>query len=117
MRSTRFTVIFSGTVNEIGEYYDYDGNSNSNNNNHSDSRANGDDAASSSNSNMYNQHQSQQSSTERKPTSTSESSMLNVMRERRAANLFNENYVTDAQHNGKWINLLTILYIMCARMK
>lgn len=33
---------------------------------------------------------------ERKP-----STMLNTMRERRAANIFNENYVTDAQNNGK----------------
>lgn len=33
---------------------------------------------------------------ERKP-----SPMLNIMRERRAANILNENYVTDAQHNGK----------------
>lgn len=29
------------------------------------------------------------------------SPMLNTMRERRAANIFNENYVTDAQNNGK----------------
>lgn len=33
---------------------------------------------------------------ERKP-----SPMLNTMRERRAANIFNDNYVTDAQNNGK----------------
>lgn len=29
------------------------------------------------------------------------STMLNTMRERRAANIFNDNYVTDAQNNGK----------------
>lgn len=38
---------------------------------------------------------------ERKP-----SLMLNTMRERRAANIFNENYVTDAQNNGKYYLLL-----------
>lgn len=29
------------------------------------------------------------------------SQMLKTMRQRRAANIFNENYVTDAQNNGK----------------
>lgn len=54
--------------------------------------------------NKHNKHQQPQVQTERKP-----SQMLNIMRERRAANIFNENYVTDAQYNGKWIcNLISI---------
>lgn len=52
--------------------------------------------------NIGNKHKYQQQhsreQTERKP-----SPMLNTMRKRRAANIFNENYVTDAQNNGKWM--------------
>lgn len=35
------------------------------------------------------------------PTERKSSLMLNTMRTRRAANIFNENYVTDTQNNGK----------------
>lgn len=67
-------------------YYDYD-------NNKDDAGADddGDDVG----NKKHNKYQ-QQPQTERKP-----SPMLNTMRERRAANIFNENYVTDAQNNGK----------------
>lgn len=38
--------------------------------------------------------------------------MLNTMRERRAANIFNENYVTDAQNNGKFISHSSVLFVI-----
>lgn len=46
--------------------------------------------------NKYQQYPVPRAQTERKP-----SQMLKTMRERRAANIFNENHVTDAQNNGK----------------
>lgn len=72
-------------------YDDYD-----NNNNDDDGDGDSDDDVGNKKQNKY----QQQLQTERKP-----SPMQNTMRKRRAANIFNENYVTDAQNNGKWYSL------------
>lgn len=66
-------------------YYDYD-------NSDDDDDDDGDNDV----ANKQNKYQQPPLQTERKP-----SSMLKTMRERRAANILNENYVTDAQNNGK----------------
>lgn len=70
-------------------YYDYDNSSDD------DGDDDDDDDSSSSSNKKQNKHQ-KQSQTQRKS-----SPMLNTIRERRAANILNENYVTDAQNNGK----------------
>lgn len=90
--SVSFFPLFNmfGIFSEVA-YYDYD--------NSGDDSGDDDDVG-----NKHNKHQQPQVQTERRP-----SPMLNIMRERRAANIFNENYVTDAQYNGKWIcNLISI---------
>lgn len=74
-------------------YYDYD-------NSNDDDGDDDDDDDSSSTNKKQSKHQ-QQSQTQRKS-----SPMLNTIRERRAANILNENYVTDAQNNGKWLDVI-----------
>lgn len=69
-------------------YYDYD-----NNHDGDDDDDDGDDDVGNKKQNKY----QQPPQTERKSYQ-----ILNTIRERRAANIFNENYVTDAQNNGKW---------------
>lgn len=61
-------------------YYDYD---------------NSDDNDAGKKQSKYQQHP--EPPTERKSTQM----LTNAMRSRRAANIFNENYVTDTQNNGK----------------
>ncbi|XP_055319441.1 uncharacterized protein LOC129577050 [Sitodiplosis mosellana] len=63
-------------------------------NSNDDDDDDGDDDAADDSNKKQNKYQQQPQKSERKP-----SPMLNTMRERRAANILKENYVTDAQNN------------------
>lgn len=78
-----FSRYFS-TVNEMPYYSDYD------------NSGDDDDDDFGNKQNKYQQYRDSPAQTEREP-----SQMLKTIRERRAANIFNENYVADAQNNGK----------------
>lgn len=74
-----FCDIFS-TVSQVPPYYDFDNSDDDDDDNDGENKQS-----------KYQQHP--EASTERKSSQ--------MLRARRAANIFNENYVTDTQNNGK----------------